>query len=70
MTLLGPCSEGGVTGAGGSLATVDRVTWSRLPFGDRASAVAAVVGDRIIVATDARTNSAPTNGITFWISGP
>lgn len=71
MTLLGPCSEGGVIAAGGSIGSLDGITWSRLPFGDRASAVVAVVaGDRIVVGTDARTNSAPTNGITFWIGSP
>jgi hypothetical protein len=71
MTLLGPCSEGGVIGAGGSIASVDGVTWSRLPFGDRASVVgAAAADDGIVVVTDARTNSAPTNGITFWVSTP
>jgi hypothetical protein len=69
MTLRGPCSEGGVIAAGGSYASVDGAEWTRLPFGDQAFAGgAATIGDRIVIATDARTNRADVIGVRFWIS--
>jgi hypothetical protein len=67
--LSGPCGEGAVVTAGGSYATIDGIEWTRLPFGDSAYAAAAVdVGDRVVIATDTRTNQAPVIGVTFWIS--
>lgn len=68
-TLSGGCGEGAVIAAGGSYASVDGAEWTRLPFGDQAFAAAAVtVGDRVIVATDTRTNRAENIGVIFWIS--
>jgi hypothetical protein len=70
-TTLGACGEGAVVAAGGSYASVDGAEWTRLPFGDQAYAAGAVmVGDRIVIATDARTNQADVMGVTFWISEP
>ena len=67
--LLGPCGEGAVMTAGSSYASLDGVEWTPLPFGDRAYAAgAATIGDRVVIATDARTNRAPVIGVTFWIS--
>ena len=39
---------------------------------DRAFAAgAAMIGDRVVIATDTRTNQADVIGVTFWISeGP
>jgi hypothetical protein len=71
MTLLGPCSEGGVIAAGGSYASLDGTGWTRLPFGDQATVRGAVaVGDGIVAVTDTATNRAPTIGVTFWSSAP
>ena len=68
-TLSGPCGEGAVVAAGGSYASVDGVEWARLPFGDQAFAAGvAEIGDRVVIATDARTNQADVIGVTFWIS--
>ena len=67
-TLLGPCSEGAVIGAGGSYASVEGGEWSALPFGEQATAAGAVqLDDRVVVATDTRTNRAAVIGVTFWI---
>jgi hypothetical protein len=67
--LSGPCSEGAVITAGGSYASLDGVEWTRLPFGDRAFAAGvAMIDDRIVIATDTRTNQAPVVGVTLWIS--
>ncbi len=69
--LSGPCSEGAVIAAGGSYASLDGAEWTRLPFGDQAFAAGAViVGDRVVIATDTRTNRATTIGVTFWASEP
>lgn len=66
--LSGPCGEGAVIAAGPSYASLDGIDWTRLPFGDQAFAAAAVtVGDRVIVATDTRTNTAENIGVIFWI---
>jgi hypothetical protein len=71
MTLLGPCSEGGVIAAGGSYASLDGTGWTQLPFGDQATVRGAVaVGDGIVAVTDTATNRAPTIGVTFWSSAP
>jgi hypothetical protein len=67
--LFGPCSEGAVIGAGTSYASLDGSAWVPLPFGEQAFAAgAAMAGDRIVIATDARTNQAAVIGVTFWIS--
>ena len=67
--LSGPCSEGAVIAAGGSYASLDGAEWTRLPFGDHAFAAgAARLGDRVVIATDARTNQADVIGVMFWIS--
>ena len=64
------CGEGGLTNAGMSYASADGVEWQSLPFGEAAAVRdALVVGDRIVVATDALTGVSPTIGVTFWISG-
>ena len=68
--LSGPCSEGAVVTAGGSYASLDGAEWTRLPFGDRAFATGvAMIEDRIVIATDTRTNQAEVIGVTFWIGG-
>jgi hypothetical protein len=68
-TVLSGCGEGAVVAAGGSYASIDGVVWTRLPFGDQAFAAAAVtIDDRVIVATDTRTNRAENIGVIFWIS--
>ena len=68
-TLAGPCGEGGVIAAGGSYSSTDGIEWTRLPFGDHAFAAgAAMVGDRIVVGTDARTSQADVISVTFWSS--
>lgn len=65
------CGEGAVSTAGGSYASLDGGTWSRVPFGDLAYAAgAAEAGDRIVVATDTRTGQADVIGVTFWVSQP
>jgi len=71
MTLLGPCSEGGVVAAGGSYASLDGAGWTGLPFGDQATVRGAVaVNGQITAVTDTATNQAPTIGVTFWSSAP
>ena len=67
----GMCGEGAVVAAGGSYASVDGADWVRLPFGDYAYAAgAAMIGDRVVIATDTRTSRAPVIGVTFWVSEP
>jgi hypothetical protein len=65
------CGEGAVINAGASYASVDGAAWMRLPFGDQAYAAgAAMIGDRVVIATDARTGNGPVIGVTFWIGEP
>jgi hypothetical protein len=65
------CGEGAVVAAGGSYATLDGGEWTRLPFGEQAFAAgAAIIGDLVVVATDARTSSAEVVGVTFWVGAP
>ncbi len=60
--LSGPCSEGAVVTAGGSYASLDGAEWTRLPFGDRAFAAGvAMIDDRVVIATDTRTNQADSH---------
>jgi hypothetical protein len=62
------CGEGAVINAGAAYASVDGAAWMRLPFGDQAYAAgAAMIGDRIVITTDARTGNAPVIGVTFWV---
>ncbi|HEV2952094.1 MAG TPA: hypothetical protein VGZ51_08315 [Actinomycetota bacterium] len=65
------CGEGAVVTAGGSYASLDGAEWTRLPFGGQAFAAgAAMIGDRVVIGTDARTNTSDVIGITFWVSEP
>lgn len=62
------CSEGGVITAGSAYGSVDGGSWGTLPFGDYARVGGiARIGDRLVVATDTLTGSAPEIGVTIWV---
>ena len=66
--LSGPCGEGAVVTAGGSYAISTASNGRACRSGTAHTPRGRDVGDRVVIATDTRTNQAPVVGVTFWIS--